>query len=79
MELVKVHNPVDALMKTLPWDSFHKCVMLMDLMNTSNFAVALKHQGKDCRLKCVPLSLGWPSGKPRFWHHEALMEILGPA
>ena len=36
VELVKVYtkkNLADALTKVLPWDSFHKCVALMQLID----------------------------------------------
>ena len=51
MELVKVHskeNPADALTKVLPWDSFQRCVALMQLVDKTELAEALKHQGGDC-------------------------------
>lgn len=51
MELVKVYtkeNQVDILMKTFSWDSFHICAVLMDRLD---FAAALMHQDKNCRLK----------------------------
>ena len=55
VEQVKVHtkeNQVDALMKTLSRDSFHRCVLLMGLIDRSDFAEAMGHQGGDCGLKC---------------------------
>ena len=55
MELVKVHtkeNPADALMKVLPWDSFQRCVALMQLTDKMELAEALKHQGGDYWVSC---------------------------
>ena len=47
VELVKFHtkeNPVDALMKILPQDSFRRCVTLMYLMDRMELAEVLGHQ-----------------------------------
>nr|XP_010907997.1 uncharacterized protein LOC105034503 [Elaeis guineensis] len=58
VELVKVHikdNSVDALTKTLSRDNFHKCIVLIGLMDRSNFTIALEYQNEDCRLKCGAL------------------------
>ena len=55
MELVKVHtkeNSADALTKVLPWDSFLKCVALMQLADKTKLGEALKHQGRNCWVSC---------------------------
>ena len=55
VELVKVHtkkNPVDALTKVLPQDSFQKCVTLMYLMDRMELVEALGHQDGDCWALC---------------------------
>ena len=55
VELVKVHtkkNPVDALTKVLPQDSFQKCVTLMYLMDRMELVEALGHQSEDCWALC---------------------------
>ena len=55
MELVKVHtkeNPADALTKVLSRDSFQKCVALIELVDKTELAKALNHQGGDCWVSC---------------------------
>ena len=58
VELVKVHtkeNPADAMMKVFLWDSFRRCVTLMCLMDRTELAEALGHQGGDCWTSCGAL------------------------
>ena len=48
-------NQADALTKTLSRDNFHKCMVLMGLMDRSDSAETMEHQDEDCRLKCSAL------------------------
>ena len=46
VELVKVYtreNPIDTPMKVLLYDSFRKCVALMELVNKMELDETLKH------------------------------------
>ena len=55
VEQVKVHtkeNPIDVLIKVLPWDSFQRYMALMQLVDKTELAKTLKHQGRDCWVSC---------------------------